>query len=234
MTAFTPQITAAILAGLRLLEREIDNSTLNPEIADIATSLGEFEPLPLSDIDTLCEMINTQGLMFHSLLVSDIIPRLEAILDDEDLGVTSATGEAIEDIIIHCARPSSPKAAITPSDIKIYAVHTTPAADLHDAPFGFSLDPEPGSADTGARHLEIDAQNPGADLHLYCFQKPEHAAAFREGLALFRADQAGIVTKTYSQSLTAVLVEFFDSASNQLIINTDHLTQSPTSLTERY
>lgn len=59
-----PRETAAVLAGLRLLQawREDKVRTSEPEIDvaidDIESSSGQFEPMSSDEIDDLCEAIN--------------------------------------------------------------------------------------------------------------------------------------------------------------------------------
>ena len=48
----------AILAGLRLLEAQIDLGELSEEIEDIYTNGDKHDGLPLADIDDLCERMN--------------------------------------------------------------------------------------------------------------------------------------------------------------------------------
>jgi hypothetical protein len=110
-----------------------------------------------------------------------------------------------------------------PAAIEIFAVHDTSVHDGAPSIAGYSLDPLPGSADADRRHIPINKAAPGASLHLFCFASPAQALAFEEGLKLFRPYVCGAVQRTYGANLTAVLVEFYDSAAAHLVINTDHL-----------
>jgi hypothetical protein len=49
---------AAILAGLRLLQRTIQNNNLPADIDDIATNCGAVVALDTDEIDCLCDRIN--------------------------------------------------------------------------------------------------------------------------------------------------------------------------------
>lgn len=52
---FSREETAAILAGLRLLQRL---GSYTSEIEEILTDGGELEPLSVNEIDDLCMMVN--------------------------------------------------------------------------------------------------------------------------------------------------------------------------------
>ena len=157
--------------------------------------------------------------------------QLERMLDDDELRFCSETGATLEQIIsnIHHAliHPLQPAPTINPSEIKIYAVHDATDPDHAVSLCGYSFSAVPGNAEPHHRHQPIDPLNPGASLHLYCFKTPEQASAFIGGLQLFRADACGQTMQTFAPDLTAVLVEFYDSAANHLIINTDHLISAP-------
>lgn len=157
--------------------------------------------------------------------------QLERMLDDEELRFCSETGATLEQIIsnIHHALIYllQPAPTINPSEIKIYAVHDATDPDHAVSLYGYSFSAEPGNAEPHHRHQPIDPLNPGASLHLYCFKTPEQASAFIGGLQLSRADACGQTMQTFAPDLTAVLIEFYDSAANHLIINTDHLVSAP-------
>ena len=55
----TPGEHAAILAGLRLVQKFIESNTLSDWSQDILTNGGTVKPLTPKNIDRLCERINT-------------------------------------------------------------------------------------------------------------------------------------------------------------------------------
>ena len=63
---------AAILAGLRLLQREfddldnVDEPLTRSDMYDIATNIGSFSPLTGEEIEALCQRLNTEWELMHS------------------------------------------------------------------------------------------------------------------------------------------------------------------------
>lgn len=57
-STFNARETAAVLAGLRLLQCHADDGYENPEILDVADDLGTQEPLTAEEIEALCARFN--------------------------------------------------------------------------------------------------------------------------------------------------------------------------------
>lgn len=85
-----------ILSALRLAQRKIGEGCDFSQ-CEIATNGFEDLPLTPSEIDTLCKRLNSSDDIMN-ISVSGIAG-LEAILDDEDMQVSSDVGDAIVDII---------------------------------------------------------------------------------------------------------------------------------------
>ena len=57
-TILTPQQLAAVLAGLRLLQRDLIDTGETSRIADVLTDDGSFERITSDEVDDLCDLIN--------------------------------------------------------------------------------------------------------------------------------------------------------------------------------
>lgn len=239
-TTFTDPQTATILAALRLYQNAIACGDIPGGIADIATNGHAFSALDGDDIDALCEAINTAEddaplsgqNQFTTLKAAQ--RQLQRMLDDDELRFCSETGAALEQIIANIdhalLHPLQAVPPANPAEITIYAVHDSTDPDPEASLCGYSFSAKPGNTEPHHRHEPIDPLNPGASLHLYCFTTPEQAMAFVGGLQLFRADICGQTMHSFAPDLTAVLVEFYDSAANHLIINTDHLISTSSAI----
>ena len=62
---------AAILAGLRLLQR--DYTLAEPSIYDIASNMDSFRPLNTAEIDDLCLWLNLEWDELHSDLETCVV-----------------------------------------------------------------------------------------------------------------------------------------------------------------
>ncbi len=56
---FDPRELAAVLAGLRLIQCHANDGYTEEPIADVATNGGTLTPLDATEIDALCERLNT-------------------------------------------------------------------------------------------------------------------------------------------------------------------------------
>lgn len=55
---FDSRQTAAVLAGLRVLQQYLDRGATPPHVGEILNNGGECEPLDSNEIDALCEAVN--------------------------------------------------------------------------------------------------------------------------------------------------------------------------------
>jgi hypothetical protein len=87
-------------------------------------------------------------------------------------------------------------------DVTVYRVQ-----DAAGEIIGFTLSQSPGCEPHC--HVPVDPGDPGAPLLLAAFSTPEEAAAFAEGLAYGRGEDAGYQIAALTPYLTCVLAEFF-------------------------
>lgn len=57
-TSLTPQQLAAVLAGLRLLQRDLIENVETSHVDEVLTDGGSFERITSDEVDDLCELIN--------------------------------------------------------------------------------------------------------------------------------------------------------------------------------
>lgn len=217
---------AAILAALAYYNAALASGTVPAAIADIATFQGHFPAVDTDQIDELCRRINANPLRLHSLFAARIVAtacqNLEKILASDRATIDSTTGAQIEEIAAELSALTTftpPAAPRLPSEIEIYAAYDD---DFHD-PITFSLYATHSPDHPDRLVKPIDRANPGGELHLYCFANQSAALAFIEGINNCQPDDRPCEIRTYSPSLTAVLIHYQASMGKGLHVNTDFL-----------